>query len=121
MKLQLSRWALALIAIFLIGGCASTGENSGVADVQVEVVNDLIPPTSLSIWVVPSIGGRDMLGSVPPGATRTLGYNMVTASGEYRLQGETTAGDEIWSNPFILSESDATVVWDLSANSIVVE
>lgn len=120
MQLRIPRWILALFAVVLLAGCASTSESDGAADVAVEVQNDLVPPTSLTVWMVPTVGGRDMLGVVPPGATQTLEFNMTSASGEYRLQAETTAGEEIWSYPFILSESDAAVVWDLSANSIQV-
>lgn len=120
MKPQIQRWMFALLAFVLIAGCASTSETEGAADVPVEVRNNLIPPTSLTVWMVPTVGGRDMLGVVPPGATQTLGFNMFSASGEYRLQAQTTAGEEIWSYPFILSESDAAVIWDLSANNIQV-
>ncbi|HET7274912.1 MAG TPA: hypothetical protein VFI91_07010 [Longimicrobiaceae bacterium] len=122
MRITRLMMALSLIAVLAVSGCASAGAGSATeGDLAVRVVNDIIPPTSLTIWMVPTTGGRDMIGVVPPGATRTLDYNLVTASGEYRIQGETTGGEELWSYPFVLSDSDTLVEWDVSANSITIE
>jgi hypothetical protein len=108
---------LVLSFAVLLGACASGGGMSGggQGSVALEVENNLIPPTSLSVYALPEIGSRQLVGIVQPGRTRVLRFDPVGASGQYRFMAETTEGREIVSNPLTIS-SGATVSWDVNSN-----
>lgn len=105
----------ALLPVFA-GGCATGGAAAGGdANTTLIVKNDLIPPTSLTIYAFPEFGGRVRVGTVNPGATATLPFRASAATGEYRFVGQTTAGNEIASTPVTFSPG-ATLRWDLTSN-----
>lgn len=107
---------LLLLLATALGACASGGMGAGGGgSTAIEVRNNLIPPTSLSVYLVPDIGSRQLIGVVQPGATRTLRFDPVGGSGQYRFRAETTEGREILSNPLSFS-TGVTVTWDVNAN-----
>jgi heme/copper-type cytochrome/quinol oxidase subunit 2 len=107
---------LLLLAVTGLGACASGGMGAGGAgNTVLRVENNLIPATSLSIYAVPEVGTRTLVGVVDPSSTATLRFNASAAGGQYRFVAETTAGNEIASNPITVS-SGATIRWDLTAN-----
>lgn len=108
------RSLLLVAAALALSACATMGGAGGEGDTTVEVRNNLIPPTSLSVYVIPEIGARQLVGLVQPGATRTLRYSP-TSRGQVRFRAETTEGREIVSNPLTFS-AGATVTWDVNAN-----
>lgn len=118
------RHVLALVSVaaaLLLVACASAGGGGGGGpEVAVRVENNLIPSAGLTIYAVPRVGGRRLLGSVSPSSTRTLTFNPVGDTGEYVFVAETTAGAQISSNPVLVS-APATVHWDLSSNIATVE
>lgn len=106
--------ALALmVPLAAAGGCATTGE-AGEGSTVVIVQNDMVPSYALSIYAVPEVGSRRLVGHVDPRETATLRFNPL-GSGQYRFVAETTAGSEIVSNPISFSPG-ATIRWDLNAN-----
>lgn len=110
--------AIASLALLpLLGGCA-TGSNAaaGEATAAVEVRNDLIPPTPLTIYLVPESGVRRLLGNVGPSQTRILPIRD-PLPGQHRLMGRTTGGNEIYSNRITVGGAD-TLRWDLSSNIV---
>jgi hypothetical protein len=115
---RVGRLAAALVlALPLLGGCATGG--SGAADgtaAAVEVRNDLIPPTALTIYLVPESGARRLLGNVGPSQTRVLPVRD-PLPGQHRLMGRTTGGQEIYSNRIAIGIAD-TLHWDLSSNIV---
>lgn len=112
---------LVLPLALALGACASAGGGAMGAGaegaVTVEVQNNLIPPTSLSVYAVSDTGTRRLVGVVQPSATRTLTFDPVAVSGQYYFVAEGTSGDEIRSNPITLGRGD-TVRWNLSANLV---
>jgi hypothetical protein len=116
-----SRFALLLLALSLpVSGCAMGGMGAaGEGSVAVEVENNLIPPTSLSVYAVPETGARRLIGVVDPSETRTLRFDPVGAAREYRFAAETTSGADIVSNPLVIGANDA-VRWDVTANLAVI-
>lgn len=109
-----------LSGALLLAGCAAGAMGTGAqGSTALEVQNNLIPPTSLTIHIVPDIGSRRLVGTVQPGATRVVRFDPPSASGQYQFVAETTFGREIVSNP-VSFRSGATVRWDLSANLAVV-
>ena len=113
------------VPLGIVIGCASGGEMDAVEagaamdgeGVAVEVENNLIPSTSLTVWMVSRTGTRNMLGTVSPGETDVLTTTGLF-DGDYRLMAETTAGEELWSNSFYVGDTSDTVTWDMNANIV---
>lgn len=110
---------LALSIIILTGGCATGGmQESPAEEVAVQVNNNTIPPTSLTISVITEGGQQQLLGVMDPSSTSTFTYNPTALrSAQFHLVGETTAGGEIVSRPFSLIDATA-VEWDVDLNTI---
>lgn len=102
------------------GGGAATDEALPGEGVAVQVENNLIPPTSLTIWLVSTTGARELLGTVSPSETKTLAATEARFGGDYRLVAETTAGRELASREFFVGDDTTGVEWDLNANMISV-
>ena len=125
-KTATSRWdraarVRATIALLLAGtaaACASASQRSADADpFEIRVRNNLVPPTSLSISLLPSVGSRSFVGLVSPSQTKTLEYDLTAPAGTYRLLAEATDGSAMASRPFVIP-SDNGVEWNLSMNQI---
>lgn len=114
-----SRTLLPLLLLCLLPACALAGSGDGedAGRLAVRVENNLIPPTSLSVFAVSDLGARRLAGVVRPGETTTLSFPGEVAE-QYRFSAETAGGREIVSDPVTLGPGDL-VVWDVSANLIV--
>ena len=121
-----SRWdraarVQAVIALLVAGtaaGCASASQRStDDQPLEIRVRNNLMPPTSLSISLLPSSGARSFVGLVAPSQTKTLEYDFPAAAGMYRLLAEATDGSALASRAFVMP-SDNGVEWDLALNQI---
>jgi len=109
-----------LVLILLAGACAPNGIDTDVdpeAEAAIQVNNDLTPSTVVTVWIIPDVGSRQMLGTVTPGDRETLRFDAGTATREYRLRARTTAGAEIISTPFSLAAGRA-VQWNLNSNMV---
>ena len=107
-----------LLAATAVAGCASASQRSADSDpLEIRVRNNLIPPTSLTISLLPAVGTRAFVGVVSPSQTKTLEYALATPAGPYRLLAETTDGSAMASRQFMIP-SDNGVEWNLSLNRI---
>jgi hypothetical protein len=86
----------------------------------VRVESNLIPSAALTVYAVPRIGARQLLGSVPSSSTRVLTFNPVGDTGEYVFAAETLGGAVVSSNPLLVT-APTTVVWDLTSNIATVQ
>lgn len=112
----------ALALLVAAGGCAPTtaGAGGGAApgsEIRVEVENNLIPPTSLSIYATTDTGVRRLVGVAQPSRTVMLGFDPAGSSGRFIFEAVTTSGNSIRSTPITLSAGE-TVRWDLNANLV---
>lgn len=111
--------AVAMVLLLLgLGACASAGAGAGGGaggGTMLVVENNLAVPTTLTVYAVPEVGTRTLVGTVTSGANATLRFDPIGAAGRYRFVAETTGGNEIVSNPVTLSRG-ATIRWNLSAN-----
>ncbi|HEX2166665.1 MAG TPA: hypothetical protein VHG09_05445 [Longimicrobiales bacterium] len=121
---RLARHAAAVCAILLASACASSGTTADGTEtvdpdaVAVTVNNDLIPPSSVTVWIVPESGSRRRLGTLSPNGQETFSFSP-TGVGEYRLLAEHLAGGSTVSNPFVLSDA-RTLTWRLSSSVVLV-
>ena len=112
-RLRLFVFGLALS----LTGCATAaaGGEGGAEAVTVVVENNLIPPTSLTVYAVEENGGRRLIGTVNPSGTATLSFEPTFAAARYYFAAETTSGADIVSNPLTLANVER-VQWDVQAN-----
>jgi hypothetical protein len=117
---KLIRNTLMAGAFMALVACSSTG--SGGADtgtpsaggVAVQVTNDVVPPTTVTVWIVPETGGRRRLGTISPNGQQTFNFNPGITSMEYRLVAEASGSEDRSSNPFVL-EGVPGVQWSVSS------
>lgn len=115
-----SRCLVVLLALALSAACAGrTGGAINPEDgVAVRVDNNVIPPTSLTVFMVTETGARQILGSVSPSAARSFRYSPAAlASSRFRLLARPTTGADLVSQPFTLVDTGA-IEWSVRNNSI---
>lgn len=106
---------LAFAAACATGGAPGDSEPRETA--SVEVINEIQPPTSVSVYLAGEVGGRSLLGSVDPMSRETLRIRSLRPGASYRLEARTGGGRSIESGLFTLGTGE-TVTWDLGANVI---
>ena len=109
---------IALAALFGAGlsACASMGGGGAEGNTTLVVENTLAPSTSLTIYALPEVGSRSMVGLVDPQETARLTFNSMSA-GTYRFMARTTSGQELVSHPITVSPGQ-TIEWDVRANIV---
>lgn len=115
-------FALAAMTTITLAGCASARAraNSGPPHpVDVEVNNNLALPTDLTVYLAGLDEGRRILGSVPPGKTKTLRFTPSSYSQPYRLIATQPLRRDVVSQPFTVgSGMTGRLVWTLVPNII---
>lgn len=114
--LRATAFVIIVAAFSTFQGCASAAPGSAEM-VSVRVNNDLIPPTAITVHANQTSGAgvRRRVGDVEPGATRTLTFAPGSFGGEFVFTARTTAGQEIVSNPIVITPPES-LEWRLSAN-----
>jgi outer membrane biogenesis lipoprotein LolB len=105
------------VALLLLTACASGTRSRRVTgdEVSVEVQNDLLPRTAVTVRVISSSGARRLIGAVSPGQTRMFRFEQQVFLGSYRLVAESNEGVQVVSIPMVLS-SGLRVIWVLRNN-----
>ena len=120
-KYRALRSLLAFALVLLANACATTSRNDegegGAISIIVE--NTGTPSSDLTVYVVSPGGGRQIVGSVPPGRTATLRYNGSIAGGTHRLLARPTGGRDIVSNTFTFGGPGSSVRWNILSNIAV--
>ncbi|HEX7091506.1 MAG TPA: hypothetical protein VF192_15305 [Longimicrobiales bacterium] len=108
-------------AAFLLMGCASAGGQEGAARggsaLSIRVANDLVPPGTIVVWIIPELGARRRLGTIPPDGEQSFSYVPGDRTMEYRLMAQTAEGREIMSDPFTLQGASA-LSWRASSRVV---
>jgi hypothetical protein len=118
--LALTAGACATAATEAPAGGVEAEANAEVGEqVAVQVNNDLIPPTQVTVFAV-SEASRQILGNVNPSARASFSFDLIGASREYRMLARTTSGAEVVSNPFTIT-GPSTVSWSLQSGIAVVQ
>jgi hypothetical protein len=107
-------------AFIMLAACSSAGGGSGGggapggSGVAIEVTNDVVPPTTVTVWIVPETGSRRRLGTISPNGVQTFNFNPGIRSMEHHLVAEVSGGSDQGSNPFVL-EGVQSVRWSVSS------
>jgi hypothetical protein len=115
---------LLLVALLPLVACSSSSGGgaspAGAADeVSITVENRINPRVELTVRLITPSAQRLVLGSVRPGGTSTLSYRGTLERTEYRIEAESSRGNQLTSQPFVLFPG-ARVVWSLPQNSVAV-
>lgn len=106
---------VALAACSSAGGSGGGGGTpAGGSGVAIQVINDVVPPTNVTVWIVPEAGGRRRLGTIRPNGQETFNFNPGLRSMEHRLVAESSGGSDQTSNPFVL-EGVQGIRWSVSS------
>lgn len=109
--------ALLVACALALGACATTGGAGERHTVSIHVENTLSPPASLTLWIVPELDTRQVLGTVAPGGEQAFSYT-VGVAGRYQLLAETSGGPNVVSRRFSIPGDTETVSWNLSTNTV---
>lgn len=108
---------LVLVISLISGACATRGEPGSQSDVTVLINNNLIPPASLTIYLVPRAGIERNLGNLVGSGRHTLHYRGFPLGGEYQLIARTT-GDRAFGSPVMVLDNVSRIDWDLQRNFV---
>lgn len=97
----------------------SQGQGQGQSQLEIRIDNNLIPPVSLEIFLVPRSGIERSLGNLIGSGIRRLQYRGLPLQGEYRLVGR-APGDRTIASSIIVLDRVTSVEWDLMRNLIEV-
>lgn len=117
-----------LVLLLAVGAAACSSSSQTGADttpsagqgVAFQVTNDLVPPTSITVWLVPETGSRRRLGTLDPNGAQTFTYSPGDRSMDFRLQVEATDGRNVSSQPFTL-QGATSVRWGPSSTVATVQ
>ncbi len=112
-----SAHAAILLGVALVG-CASGPRRNPDTDpraIAIEVDNNLIPASALTVWAVPDGGTQMLVGNVGPSERKTLRYLPTTRALNFRLRARMTGGQDRLSNPITMIEG-ARVTWNVQSN-----
>jgi hypothetical protein len=112
---------LVLLALPLSAGCSLMRHASPPESVDVEIDNNLVVPTPLTIYVLSAAGQRQLLGSVNAGRQTTLRFRNGAITGAYRFvarEASQTHGEYLTS-PAIDLRGGELVTWNLRSNVVL--
>jgi hypothetical protein len=117
------RHALVLLVALplLAGGCSVFKASSRGESVLVQVENNLVVPTPISVYVLSAAGDRRLLGTVNAGAHTTLRFRSPVITGNYRFEARVASqrlGDTLQS-PLVALSGGETVTWDVRSNVVL--
>jgi len=122
----LIRNAVVTSAFLVLAACSSASTATGAAPapgggggggVAIQITNDVVPPTTITVWIVPETGSRRRLGTVSPNGRQTFRFNPGIASMDHRLLAQVSGGQNRTSNPFVLNGVTA-VQWNVSSDLV---
>ena len=112
------RTTAGFAATLLLVACAST-QKGPTTSVDVHIENNLIPPSTVTVYFVPEAGIERMIGTVVPATTKTLQYRGLQPVGEYRLVARGTNNSNVVSSVVVM-DNVAAIDWSLATNYLQV-
>jgi hypothetical protein len=106
-----------VLVLLVMSGCASGHRAANDVDTIIDVTNNLIPPTTVSVILQPRAGIDRNLGEVFSNRTQALHYVGMPLQGEYQLIAEVANGRRLYSVIVVLTNA-TRVHWDLQRNFI---
>lgn len=115
---------LALVVATSIGltACASTAGGDepaagGAGAVAFAVDNDVSPPSSITVYLVPESGGRQRLGTVNANGRQTFSHSPFSPSMQFYLLAEVVGESDVRSESFNLVGA-TRLEWSVSRRQV---
>jgi hypothetical protein len=112
-------------ALVLVTACASgpreemaAGQTSSET-LDVRVNNNLVPPTILTIYLLPTSGPERNLGEAWSSRVSSFRYNGLAPRGQYRLLGRASNNRQMASEIVVLDGVRA-IEWNLQSNRVII-
>ena len=124
-KLRVIPVATMVLAAFGLSACASGGgmgggeeEAAGGGDqVRVVVDNDMIPPSNITVYIVPESGTRRRLGTVAGSQRSTFRYTPSARTMQFTLLAEVVGENDRRSESFNFVDVNG-IEWALSRRNV---
>ena len=98
------------------GGGAQTGGTQGQLDIRIN--NNLIPPRTLTIYLVPRSGMEKNLGDLIGSGIRTVSYRGLALQGEYQLVARVVGAERAVFSNIVVLDKVRLIDWDLQRNFV---
>jgi hypothetical protein len=108
--------ALGLAAALTFTACATSPEGQRT-QVLIDVVNDFVPGSPFTVYLVPEAGIERMLGNMTPSSRQQFRYQGLPPVGEYRLVARNNTGGRIVSQTVVLDGVNG-LEWRLANNLV---
>ena len=103
-----------------VTACA-TAQNSGTQrQLEVRILNNLIPPHTMTVYLVPRSGIEYNLGDVIGSGTHVLRYRGLGLQGEYQLLARITGSNRAVASNILVMDRVRSIEWDLQRNYVEV-
>ena len=117
--------AFLVLASFGVSACASGGGGGGGEaeapasgdQVRVVVDNDMIPPSNITVYMVPESGARRRLGTISGSQRSTFRYSPTMRTMNFRLVAEVVGENDRRSEEFNLVNVTG-IEWALSRSTV---
>ncbi len=108
-------------ALILLSACASAGSGEGgpAETLDIRVNNNLVPPTMLTISLVPSSGVERNLGEAFSSRSTDFRYSGLAPRGQYRLLAR-AANNRAMASDYIVLDGVQAIEWSLQTNRVTI-
>jgi hypothetical protein len=120
MKKLLLFTALALMTACARGPRAEGPEQqAGAETLDIRVNNNLVPPTLLTISLVPTSGVERNLGEAYTSRVSSFRYSGLAPRGQYRLLGR-SSNNRTMASEIVVLDGVRAIEWDLRSNRVII-
>lgn len=104
-----------MLFVLVLSGCASAGTFGPQIELPIYINNNLIPPSSVTVYLIPASGIEHNLGTIIGSGRHTVYYRGLPPSGDYQLavRADTRV---MTSNIILLDRNVSAIDWDLQRN-----
>lgn len=113
--------ALLAMALLLVTACASTPPDPDAPQetLDIRVNNNLVPPVTFTIYLVPASGIERSLGQAFSSRSTDFRYNGMAPRGQYQLFARATDNRAMVSSPLVLDGVQA-IEWNMQYNRVTI-
>ena len=113
---------MAAFVLVATAACASggaqpaTGGTQGQLDIRIN--NNLIPPRTLTIYLVPRSGIEQNLGDIFGSGMKSVSYRGLALKGEYQLVARVVGAEVAVFSNIVVLDKVRLIDWDLQRNFV---
>jgi hypothetical protein len=114
------RTLTSAFALLALSACATAQNSATQRQLDVRILNNLIPPHTMTVYLVPRSGIEYNLGDVFGSGTHMLRYQGLGLQGEYQLVARISGSNQAVASSIIVLDRVRSIEWDLQRNYIQV-